>query len=665
MRDEEKSKEQLIGELVELRRRNYSLETTLEYTHMLVAYLDPQFNFIKVNRAYAEADEREPSFFPGKNHFDLYPNAENAEIFRNVVETGKPYFAYAKPFEYIEHPERGVSYWDWSLVPITEPEGTVTGLVFTLVDVTERERLEAARRESEKALREQEELLRTIIKSTNDGMIAIDKNGSVFLFNPAAEAMFGYRQSEIIGQNLDRLIPEEYREIHRRYVKNYFDTGEPNRATHQLLKLSARRRDGSEFPMEISLATGRRGKEPFVIAIARDITDREQAEERARKLQRRVEEQQKLAVVGQLAAGIAHDFNNILTGMMGRAEMLSLMPGVPKSYQDDAHAILQEGRRAANLVQQILDFSSKSIIRKQPLELLPFLDKIVKRLQRTIPENIEIQLDSTPGTHIADADPAQIQQVVMNLAVNARDAMPGGGRLHIQLSDLSLSPGVTPPLPEIPDGDWIVLSVSDTGAGMPPEILAHIYEPFFTTKEVGEGSGLGLSQVYGIVRQHQGFIDVTSKVGQGTTFVIYLPALRVDAKPTGELKSSHLPRGQGECILLAEDNPMVLDVLQRLLDALGYEVLTARNGREALKIYEETRKEIALVLTDMVMPQVGGLELYQMLRRRDPSVKVILISGYPLGDEMEFLRSARITGWIQKPPSLQQLAEVVRRAIDS
>jgi CheY-like chemotaxis protein len=253
--------------------------------------------------------------------------------------------------------------------------------------------------------------------------------------------------------------------------------------------------------------------------------------------------------------------------------------------------------------------------------------------------------------------------MITNLAVNARDAMPTGGTLSIRLSLLNLQPDETPPCLEMPPGEWTVLSVSDTGTGISSEVRPHLFEPFFTTKEVGEGTGLGLAQVYGIVKQHEGFINVESQVGQGTTFTIYLPAVVVKRETGGKEVPEKIPYGHGETVLLVEDEPAVLEVGEMILEELGYRVLTASNGQQALSTYAEQKEEIDLVLTDMVMPKMDGMALYQALKAYTPEVKVIVITGYPLGGEAHQVLTQGILDWVQKPLTVTRLAQVVSQAL--
>jgi two-component system cell cycle sensor histidine kinase/response regulator CckA len=391
--------------------------------------------------------------------------------------------------------------------------------------------------------------------------------------------------------------------------------------------------------------------------IVQDITERKRMEDRMRG-------QDRLAAMGQLAAGIAHDFNNILTSMIGFAELVHRRVDVPESAKLDLKRVMEGGYRAANLIRQILDFSRKSLIRRQSINLAPFLREAVRFLQRTIPESTHIVLEMGPDQYRVNADPNQLQQALTNLAVNARDAMPEGGELRFALSSLVLTPDDGRLLPGMEPGRWVALSVSDTGAGISPEVLAHLYEPFYTTKGVGEGTGLGLAQVYGIVKQHEGFIDVVTQVGEGTSFIIYLPALAVPKEALGEEAPKDVPRGRGETVLVVEDEPHVLGACRAMLEHLGYHVLTAANGPRALDLYDRHEGEIALVLADMVMPQMSGLELFQVLRFRNPDAKVVMMTGYPLARvEGRGLLEQGIVDWIQKPLELAQLAQLVHGAL--
>jgi signal transduction histidine kinase/DNA-binding response OmpR family regulator len=394
------------------------------------------------------------------------------------------------------------------------------------------------------------------------------------------------------------------------------------------------------------------------VLVIRDIT-------RERVIQQQIQQHDRLAAVGQLAAGIAHDFNNLLTGIQGFAELIKMRASIPESAERYLNHILNQSQRAALLVKQILDFSRKSATQQRPLDLRPFLEETNNFLERTIPESINIVLDVEPGEFVVNADATQMQQILTNLAVNARDAMPAGGELHFSLSCFTLPSGQPPPCLEMPPGNWVILSVSDTGTGIPTETLPHIFEPFFTTKSVGQGTGLGLAQVYGLVKQHQGFVDVESEIGQGTKFTIYLPALSVDEKGEKTEVLQEMPTGHGETILLVEDETTVLEATKSLLEALNYQVLTANSGQQALEIFAAYRQEIALILTDMVMPGMNGSTLFQALQAKRAEVKVVMMTGYPQNEATETLLTQGVVNWMQKPVGIARLAEVVNQALNT
>jgi two-component system cell cycle sensor histidine kinase/response regulator CckA len=309
------------------------------------------------------------------------------------------------------------------------------------------------------------------------------------------------------------------------------------------------------------------------------------------------------------------------------------------------------------------------VLERRLLDMVPLLKEHVKLLERTLPENIEIELIYEPDEYAAPltvhADPTRMQQMVTNLAVNARDAMPNGGTLRIELEHVEVRPGESPLLPEMEAGEWIKVTVSDTGTGIPPNVLPHIFEPFFTTR-APLGSGLGLAQVHGIVGQHGGRIDVDTRLGEGTIFTIYLPALSVSKKPSTVFPKSSAPLlGQGQTVLVVEDDAILRKVLVESLSTLNYQVLGATNGQEALVMLEQHGDEIDLLLSDMVMPIMGGKALLYALRERGLTIPVVMLTGHPLKKEMEELRAQGLTDWLPKPPELEELAEVITRALDT
>jgi len=490
----------------------------------------------------------------------------------------------------------------------------------------------------------------SIVQGVAEAILIEDAQGILTFANPAAEELLGYSRQELIGLHWSALVPEDQRERVRQELAKR-PQGIASRYETALLS-----KDGRVIPVIVSARPlFEEGKFAGVLTAFTDLTEHKRMEEQIRR-------QERLAAVGQLAAGIAHDFNNLLTSIIGFAQLLRMRADIPGSAKADLELIMEQGRRAAHLIRQILDFSRASLIQQRPLDLAPFLKEAVKFLRRTIPESIDISLDMGPGQYWVQADPTQVQQVLTNLAVNARDAMPGGGKLRLRLSHFTLEPSARAPFPDMRPGEWVTLSVSDTGVGIPPEVLPHLFEPFFTTKEAGKGTGLGLAQVYGIVKQHEGFIDVQTEVGRGTTFTIYLPSLPVGEEAEGEEEREEMPQGQGETILVVEDDPQVLGTCQAMLERLGYRVLTATSGSQALEVCDQ-HEEVALVLMDLVLPEMSGAELFQSLRSRDPEVRVVAMTGYPLEEDGRGLLEQGIVDWMQKPLDFARLAEVVSQAL--
>lgn len=389
--------------------------------------------------------------------------------------------------------------------------------------------------------------------------------------------------------------------------------------------------------------------------VAIDITERKQLEEQHVR-------QERLAAVGQLAAGIAHDFNNMLTTVMGYAELLQLESCLPISARSDLERIVKQSQRAAKLICQILDFSRQTVNEPHPLDMRAYLNETLNFIERTIPENIQTQFSFERGDYTVYADPTQLQQVITNLAVNARDAMPDGGTLHFDLSRINLTADELPPCDNMATGEWVRLAITDTGNGIPEHILPHIFEPFFTTKEIGQGAGLGLAQVYGIIQQHQGCITVSSEVGQGTTFTLYLSPLPVQAV-TKDNVAEVILLGQGQTVLLVEDDQAVLQATQAMLEKLNYQVLTARDGAEALDIYRTEADGIAVVLTDAVMPRTNGFALASTLQSEAPSVPIVLMTGYANGPESLPQEPQNITIRLRKPISLHQMSQAVAQVL--
>ena len=504
---------------------------------------------------------------------------------------------------------------------------------------------------AEEALR----LFEAIVEASQEAIVISDSDGQLVYINPAHKKLFGRPLEEARRLNYRDYYPPESLEVLNRDVAPALARGESWEG-----ELDVFNADGRRFPLweRADSVRDADGKMLYGFGFMHDVTGR-------RRLEQQMRQQDRMAALGHLAGGIAHDFNNILTGITLSAQILLGQRHLPPDLTSDLESILADARQAARLVRQILDFSHRSFFETHPVDLRRITQESADILRRTLPENIRFLLEAGRGECVVNADPTRMQQVLTNLALNAQDAMPEGGELRIGLSRVQVKPGEEPPVEGMSPGEWVCLAVSDTGTGIPPEVMARLFEPFFTTKPVGQGTGMGLAQVHGIVKQHEGHIGVETEVGQGTTFRIYLPAQRAggtEEAPLEEAASAALEQ-ERETILLVEDEKKVQRFGQRALELLGYRVLTAANGQEALEVYRSAER-IDLVLTDIVMPEMGGRELMRELRKMNPRVKAVVVTGYAMEEDLRELREEGIVDVIHKPFDLSTLKEVVRHALD-
>ncbi len=513
----------------------------------------------------------------------------------------------------------------------------------------QRDRLEDERRRAEEErsrllvqIQEQAQRVQQIVDTVPEGMLLLDDGGQVILANPLGEKDLLTLANATVGDMITFLGDCSVAEL--------MASAQTGKGLWHDTTMAERDFQIITRPIETSPTLG-----GWVVVI-RDVTLQ-------REIERRVQQQERLAAVGQLAAGIAHDFNNIMATIVLYAQMTARMGGLPPRVQERMETINQQANHASRLIRQILDFSRRSVFERFPLDLLSFFKEQVQLLKRTLPENIEVKLSYGSDEYASNADPTRIQQMVTNLAVNARDAMPEGGELCIELERVRIEPHQAILLPEMEVGEWIQITISDTGTGIPPGTLPHIFDPFFTTKEPGQGSGLGLAQVHGIVGSHEGHITVDSEMDEGTTFTIYLPTLPQHPRDSATPATISPVRGQGETILIVEDNAAARGALVESLEQLNYRVVEAVNGREALTILEQRGDEIALVLSDAVMPEMGGIALLRNLRQQGLTVPMVMLTGHPMEEELQSLQAQGLSSWILKPPRLEQLAQVINRAL--
>jgi nitrogen-specific signal transduction histidine kinase/ActR/RegA family two-component response regulator len=411
--------------------------------------------------------------------------------------------------------------------------------------------------------------------------------------------------------------------------------------------------------MECLVTSLLRGAEDGTVvyhSIIRDVTER-------KALERQLLQSKKMEAIGTLAGGIAHDFNNLLTVVLGFSDLLLVETDERDPSYADIQKINQAARSGADLVKRILAFSKKAETYPRPLDLNSEIEQIKELLIRTIPKMIEIKLMLSDDLATVNADPTQVEQVLMNLAVNARDAMPGGGKLTIETQNVSLDEEYRRMHLGARPGDYVMLSVSDTGHGMDREALNRIFEPFYTTKGTGKGTGLGLAVVYGIVKQHGGYINCYSEPGVGTTFKIYLPVIQIEAESKTALDKATLAGGT-ETVLLVDDEESIRDLGKRILERSGYTVLTAGNAKEALGIYTKDRDKISLVILDLIMPEMGGKQCLEELLRINPQAKVLIATGLAANGLTREAIDMGGKGLVGKPYNVEEMLRAVRKVLD-
>jgi len=458
--------------------------------------------------------------------------------------------------------------------------------------------------------------LHSFFEESKEAMYVTSRNGKVLNVNPEAVKLFGYKSKEnfleanVKNHYLDLIDREDFQKTIEKdgYVKDYE------------LTLKAKNGRLMDVSVTASVLKDEEGKAIAYRGVIRDLTDHKKIEERLRQFQ-------KMEAIGRLAGGIAHDFNNLLTVILGNTEILLRKTKPEDPFHEKLKLIFETAEKASGLTSQLLTFSSSKSISQMNFNLNTLIHKIGRFLSRAIGEKIKLDLFLNPEVACVRADPNQIEQVILNLALNAKDAMPEGGKLTISTDNVELKESECKLNPEARPGKYSVIKVSDTGTGIPEEIIDRIFEPFFTTKE--KGSGLGLSIVYGIVKQSGGHITVESKLSEGTTFKVFIPASeeRIDHLSKNEKKERVFPVGKGR-VLVVEDDPGVLEFIKDVLESSGYEVSTALNGEEGIKIAKE-RGEFTLLITDMVLPKMNGLETAKEILKIFPKIKIIFMSGYP------------------------------------
>lgn len=513
-------------------------------------------------------------------------------------------------------------------------------------DVTARKAAEAAHRDGEAKLQ-------AITSLAADAIILVDNAGKVAFWNVAAERMFGYDQAEMIGRDLDILIPQQYKEAHAKGFTRFAETG-LGPMVGKVYEVTALRRDGSEFPVELSISGLMLKGKWHSAGVVRDITER-------RNLENQLRHAQKMEAIGTLAGGIAHDFNNILMAIIGFASLLSMKMNKNDPSLLNVNQILAAADRASELTRSLLAFSRKTPLETRAVSLNGIVSDMETLLARLLRENIEFKTTLTDAETTVMADASQLEQVLTNLVVNARDAMPNGGRLLLSTEFVELDREFIRIHGYGVPGPYVSLTCSDTGIGMDKETTQRIFEPFFTTKETGKGTGLGLAVVYGIIKQHKGFINCYSEPGLGTSFRIFLPLTQA-LPDAAEAKEETVPKGGNETILVAEDDTSVRTLVKEVLESFGYSVIEAVNGEEAVRLFVERKAEINLVMLDVIMPKMSGRQACDKIQQVDPEIKCLFTSGYAVDIFAEEER--KLPNFLPKPVVPIRLLLKIREILD-
>ncbi len=577
---------------------------------------------------------------------------------RAILVNGEPSLDVVRDYDVAGH-KRWISE---SKAPIRGPSGEVLGIVGIARDVTERVLMGETLRESEARLSQQTRLLNTILNSMQEAVIASDRDGQFVLFNRHAQELFKKPAPGVSAfdwaRSQDVYLPDRSGML--RADENPLVLAMRGERTRET-EVSILDADPEAGILAITGSPLRDEQQNLVggLALLRNVT-------RQRQLERQLTQAQKMEAVGRLAGGVAHDFNNLLSVIVSYTDFVQRALPEDDSKREDLSEVLAAANRAASLTRQLLAFSRQRVVHHQVLQLNDIVANLERMLRRVIGEHIELCTALSHSLAPIRADLGQMEQVLLNLTVNARDAMPAGGKLTFETANIIIEQEDSAAFERVPPGHYVMLAIKDTGTGMTEDVKKRIFEPFFTTKDVGEGTGLGLATVYGIVQQSGGHVDVESEVGQGSCFRIYLPSAdSANATVTPRHSSSPPPKGTaGATILLVEDDDSVRMVSSRILRARGHTVLEAKRPSEAL-VQCELGTEVDLLLTDIVLPEMSGVELAQQIAKARPSLRVLFMSGYPGGALASEEHFEAKTAYIQKPFSPYSLAERIRELLES
>ena len=509
---------------------------------------------------------------------------------------------------------------------------------------------------SEELLRASERKYRSLVESIPDIIIALDLDGAINYVGPRWKKILGHEDSEVLGKYFIQFAPVEDHPL----LIQVFKEVRNNKKSVENIRWQYFRKDGQVCYFSGSSAPilDEQGNMVGSMVIARDITE-------YKKLEEQLLQAQKMDSIGNLAGGIAHDFNNLLGGILGYASFVKKKMSLEDPLYHSVNSIERTAEQAAELTKQLLGFARRGKYQVKPINCNALIQDLIQFLGRTIDKRITLQVELDPQLHLIEGDEAQLQQSLINICLNARDAMPSGGTLKLVTRNQVLSQEIYLNQRGWKEGDYVRITLSDTGTGIPQEIQAQIFEPFFTTKEPGRGTGLGLSMVYGIIQNHGGYIDLKSEPEQGTTFELFLPSITgaVITEESPVLHPTVTAKGS-ETILIVDDEDIIRQLGADILEDVGYKVILATRGEEAIRLYQQQGKDIDLVVLDVVMPGMGGKETFRKLKEINPKIKVLLSSGYSTDGEVGEILKEGVEGMVQKPYKDEELIEKVREILD-
>lgn len=642
----------------ELTSERDKMQSYLDVASVMILVLDASGRVVLINRKGCDILEYEEDEITGKDWFtNFVPSPVRQEewrLIRDLISGGADVGACYENTVVTKGGEERTMLWHIALL---KDGGRVTGILSSGEDVTDRKRIENALKESERRYR-------LIHNTVFDGIINTDSTGRIVDLNPSAEKMFGYGKGELIGADLTAIMPEGYRELHKGGIRKYLETG-VKKIQGRIIEVEGLKKNGEAFPIELIVSSFSIGDAVNFTGTIRDITERRRAEYEKELIQARLSQSQRMEAIGRFAGGIAHDFNNILTAIRGNAETALEDAGGTSPLRSRLNGIVLSVMHASKLTRQLLLFSRGQPFELHPLNINGILENMLKLVSRIIGSEFTISTDLSPGLWLVRADEGTIERVVMNLSINAKDAMPSGGTLSIKTENVTVTEDDCVGLPEALPGRSVCLTVADTGTGMDKELAQHIFEPFFTTKESGKGMGFGLTMVYGVIKQHGGWITVQSEPGAGTVFKIYLPAVAEQAAEEKPEAPGRKHDGKGRRLLLVEDDKGVRDFSTTVLTEHGYEVFPAATVKEAKEVLERERWRIDLVISDVALPDQSGFQLMDSILSVRPSAAVLLSGSFADIKADRLNVNERSYRYLQKPYSLAGLLRAVLVSIES